>query len=122
MTPGSNGDRRKPPALTDAQRARQMERFVGRVEDLIWASCVSCQRKTRGPVCEAYPDGIPEAILHRTVDHKSLFPGDHGLTYSASGYGDPLKLAQMVQRSLPGCRRVAADQRRSPRRVCEATL
>jgi hypothetical protein len=78
---GSNGDRRKPPALADAQRARAMERFVGKVEDLVWASCVSCRRKTRGPVCDAYPGGIPELILNGKVDHKTPYPGDHGLTY-----------------------------------------
>ena len=54
---------------------------MGRVEDLIWASCVSCQRKTRGPVCEAYPGGIPEVILNGSIDHKTPYPGDHGLTY-----------------------------------------
>ena len=83
MTPGSNGDRRRPTGPSDAQRARQMERFVGNVEDLVWASCVSCQRKTRGPVCEAYPGGIPEVILNGSIDHKTPYPGDQGLTYLA---------------------------------------
>ncbi len=77
MTPGSNGDRRRPTGPSDAQ----MERFVGNVEDLVWASCVSCRRKTRGPVCEAYPGGIPEAILRGSIDHKTPYPGDQGLTY-----------------------------------------
>ena len=58
-----------------------MERFVGNVEDLIWASCVSCRRKKRGPVCEAYPEGIPEVILNGSIDHKTPYPGDQGLTY-----------------------------------------
>jgi hypothetical protein len=57
------------------------ERFVGRVEDLVRASCVSCARKARGPICEAYPDGIPEEILNGKVDHKTPFPGDNGLVY-----------------------------------------
>lgn len=59
----------------------RLDRFVGRVEDLVWASCVSCLHKWRGPVCEAYPDGIPEVILNGNVDHKTPYPGDHGLTY-----------------------------------------
>ena len=31
--------------------------------------------------CEAYPDGIPEATLKGKVDHKTPYPGDHGLTF-----------------------------------------
>jgi len=71
-----------PPApLTDEQKLARLDRFVGRVEDLIWASCVSCLRKSRGLVCEAFPDGIPEVILNAQVDHKTPYPGDRGLTY-----------------------------------------
>lgn len=80
------GASRTPPApgLTrpDAEEKKpRRDRFVGRIEDLVWASCVSCERKVRGPTCEAYPDGIPEVILNGQVDHKTRFPGDHGLTY-----------------------------------------
>lgn len=67
--------------LTDEQKRARFDRFCVRAEDLVWASCVSCLRKSRGPVCEAYPDGIPEVILNGKVDHKTLYPGDHGLTY-----------------------------------------
>jgi hypothetical protein len=66
---------------TDEVEWPRLDRFVGRVEDLVWASCVSCLRKARGPICEAYPDGIPEVILNGNVDHKTPYPGDHGLTY-----------------------------------------
>lgn len=66
---------------TDEEKKARFDRFVGRVEDLVWASCVSCQRKVRGPVCEAYPGGIPEVILNGQVDHKTPYPGDRGLTY-----------------------------------------
>lgn len=71
-------------AMPDVEAQGQtprFDRFVGRVEDLVWASCVSCRRKVRGPICEAYPDGIPEEILDGRVDHKTPYPGDHGLIY-----------------------------------------
>ena len=69
------------PKAADEERKPRIDRFVGRVEDLVWASCVSCERKVRGPVCEAYPDGIPEEILDGRIDHKTPYPGDHGLIY-----------------------------------------
>jgi len=70
------------PRADEVTRVRPA-RFNGRIEDLIWASCVSCERKRRGPVCDAYPEGIPEVILNGNVDHKTPYPGDHGLTYLA---------------------------------------
>jgi len=77
---------RTPPApdsakAADEEKKPRFDRFVGRVEDLVWASCVSCKRKVRGPICEAYPDGIPEEILDGRIDHKTPYPGDHGLIY-----------------------------------------
>ena len=82
---GPIGERIPPAADSgrpDAEEHRpRLDRFVGRVEDMVWASCVSCERKTRGPICEAYPDGIPEVILNGKVDHKTPFPGDRDLTY-----------------------------------------
>jgi len=78
---GPASDHVPPRPLTDEQKRARLDRFVGRVEDLVWASCVSCLRKSRGPVCEAYPDGIPEVILNAKVDHKTPYPGDRGLTY-----------------------------------------
>ncbi len=87
MTPGSNGDRRRRTTPSDAQRARAMERFVGNVEDLVWASCVSCQRKRRGPVCEAYPGGIPEVILRRQDRPQDALPGGPGAHLPAGAAG-----------------------------------
>jgi len=71
-----------PPRTPEEREAsRRFARFCVRAEDLVWASCVSCERKSRGPICEAYPDGIPEVILNGKVDHKTPYPGDGGLTY-----------------------------------------
>ena len=74
-----------PPRTPEEKEAsRRFARFFVRAEDLIWASCVSCERKSRGSVCDAYPDGIPEVILNGQVDHKTPHPGDGGLTYLAA--------------------------------------
>lgn len=46
--------------------------------------CVFCRRfraKTYPASCEAYPDGIPEAILEGRVDHRKPFQGDHGIRF-----------------------------------------
>lgn len=79
--PGATSSEAPPPPLTDEPKRARLDRSVGRVEDLVWASCVSCLCKSRGPVCEAYPDGIPEVILNGKVNHKTPYPGDRGLTY-----------------------------------------
>ena len=84
----------------DSDEARgRMDRFVGRVEDLLWSPCVSCQRKTRGPVCEAFPAKIPEDILHDCIDLVKDYPGDHCPAYQA----------------LPGSKWFDLQQREGPR-------
>lgn len=47
-------------------------------------SCLSCKRLnlTGYPTrCEAFPDGIPGPIYMAEHDHKTPYPGDHGLLY-----------------------------------------
>ena len=44
--------------------------------------CMSCKRLSdAGLTCEAFPDGIPDAILFSEHDHREPFKGDHGLLY-----------------------------------------
>lgn len=31
--------------------------------------------------CDAYPDGIPPAVLSWEQDHRIPFPGDHGILF-----------------------------------------
>jgi hypothetical protein len=49
--------------------------------------CIYCKRyqpavfPKRGLFCEAFPDGVPDAIRHSRVDHRQPYPGDHGLHF-----------------------------------------
>jgi hypothetical protein len=60
--------------------------------------CGNCQHLARQPGsrkavvpwrCTAFPDGIPEAILHSEVDHRQPFEGDHGIQFEPmNAHGD----------------------------------
>lgn len=47
--------------------------------------CAACKRFgtdfEKGPVCSAFPDGIPERIYRDGFDHRQPFPGDGGTRF-----------------------------------------
>jgi hypothetical protein len=45
--------------------------------------CVVCARikEDRSFSCEAFPDGIPDEIAFRYIDHRNPYPGDSGLRF-----------------------------------------
>lgn len=49
--------------------------------------CVFCRHahRDRRPLdrCDAFPDGIPDAIYQDGFDHRRAYPGDHGIRYAA---------------------------------------
>lgn len=47
--------------------------------------CFACKRLRsdfeKGPVCAAFPDGIPKAIIRDGFDHRQPYPGDGGARF-----------------------------------------
>lgn len=48
--------------------------------------CTTCLRldEAEEPKCEAFPDGIPDAIWLEAFDHRQPYRGDHGLRYEGA--------------------------------------
>jgi cytochrome c2 len=60
-------------ALTD-----RMDKKAG---DEMYSQCLTCHRLQPQATCDAFPEGIPVAILKNKVDHREPRKGDGGLTY-----------------------------------------
>ncbi len=43
--------------------------------------CIWCSRYRKDVTCNAFPDGIPAAIIRSEVDHRQPVKGDHGLRF-----------------------------------------
>lgn len=51
---------------------------------MIKLQCFWCERfrgENPNPVCDAFPDGIPDKIFLGEIDHTKPYKGDNGLTY-----------------------------------------
>lgn len=47
--------------------------------------CMYCSRlSTEGWTCEAYVEGIPNALWIASADHRAPLPGDHGVRFEAN--------------------------------------
>lgn len=46
--------------------------------------CMTCDHLIDDPerlICEAFPNGIPDAIINSQADHRMPYPGDNGIRY-----------------------------------------
>ena len=47
--------------------------------------CINCRfynhRDPEGFNCTAFPEGIPDEIVVGAFNHRTLYPGDNGITY-----------------------------------------
>lgn len=56
--------------------------------------CVACKHfqgwksGSFGGTCDAYPGGIPRAILLNQRDHRKAAPGDHGIHFAPKSRAD----------------------------------
>jgi hypothetical protein len=48
------------------------------------------------PVCDAYPDGIPQQIMNAALDHTVPQPGDHGIRFEADEGVDPAVIERIL--------------------------
>lgn len=63
--------------MSDKQRVKDRKTDGGAPASL----CPLCVHKRSGPVCAAFPTGIPEAFLSGYALHTKAHPGDNGLRY-----------------------------------------
>jgi len=47
----------------------------------VYVPCDLCKHARENDTCDAFPDGIPEAILTGDFDHTTPYPGDHGIQF-----------------------------------------
>jgi hypothetical protein len=64
--------------------------------------CLDCTRfrettwPVRGLRCDAFPDGIPDAILRSKADHRQPYAGDHGLQFLPTSQEAAADAAQII--------------------------
>lgn len=54
---------------------------------IVFNLCIFCKHRRRGggpkgPVCAAFPDGIPADILNMRHDHRQPYEGDGGVLFA----------------------------------------
>jgi hypothetical protein len=64
--------------------------------------CVDCQRLRKavygkwGMFCDAFPEGIPDAIRMTRVDHRRPYTGDHDLQFLARSPAAEVDAARLI--------------------------
>lgn len=58
-----------------------ISRFIWDDGDLHIPACMRCKHLRPRQTCDAFPGGIPDAILAGRDDHRKPSPGDHGIRF-----------------------------------------
>lgn len=61
--------------------------------------CDACIHRKSPYTCEAFPDGIPDAIIIEGKDHRKPFKGDGGIRFKPGGKNG--KLASAILADYP---------------------
>jgi hypothetical protein len=87
--------RRNPAAvLTDGRKAMKRQPLT-----LTLPLCSICRYKHQDtlnyrksfPTCDAFPNGIPEAVRKNRIDHRRMISGDNGIHFEPAADTEPLK-------------------------------
>jgi hypothetical protein len=65
--------------------------------------------------CDAFPtvpNGIPVEIWHSVADHRTPYPGDHGITFAPTGPAAAQYAAQLFARDVHGTKKKQPTRKR----------
>jgi len=60
---------------------KKSDKFIWRDNEATISQCIACKHWVRGGVCQAFPQGVPDAILTNEHDHREQYPGDNGIRF-----------------------------------------
>lgn len=90
------------------------DRFTWQAGDVEVSQCLYCKLWRQG-ACNAFPDGIPYAILANKVDHTNPYPNDGGIRF------EPRSKEAKQEQDLIFKRKAERDKRESARATKQST-
>ncbi len=64
-----------------SKNSSRRDRFLISDDDIRLTQCILCKHYTEQKRCEAFPNGIPEAIWENKFDHRMPYRGDNGIQF-----------------------------------------